>query len=137
MAPLKEPAPAEGTPKSMESVPDPVEIPTWFMELPDKERTDLLSFVWGIERAEIEWTKEILFQMMTCCHNLNPHQAEEAIKLLCAGMPNDKHSVCVMCGFPALDDDAKLISCAGCASKHCHVLCGAADGWKCEACDDA
>ena len=61
----------------------------------------------AIERAGIEWTKEILFQMMKL-HNINPTQAEDLIKLFCAGMPNDNHALCEMCGFPAIDEDAKL-----------------------------
>ena len=101
------------------------------MQLPEKERSDLLTFVWGIERAGIEWTKEILFQLMTR-HSINPNQAEDLIKLFCAGMPNDSHALCEFCGFPAIDEDAKLVSCVMCQQKHCHALCGAGDNWKCQ-----
>ena len=73
-----------------QTVPDPIQVPVWFMELNQSTRSDILTFVWGIERAGIEWTKEILFQMMTR-HNLTPNQAEDVIKLFCNGMPNDNH----------------------------------------------
>ena len=105
----------------------------WFMELGQQERNELMTFVWGIERAGIEWTKEILFQMMKR-HNINPTQAEDLIKLFCAGMPNDNHALCEMCGFPAIDEDAKLMACSVCDQKHCHALCGAGADWKCSAC---
>ena len=94
------------------------------MELDQGLLSDILTFVWGIERAGIEWTKEILFQMMSR-HNLTPNQAEDVIKLFCAGMPNDNNELCILCGFPALDDESKLITCTGCGKKHCHSLCGA------------
>ena len=115
------------------SVPDPILVPEWFTQLDDRVRSDILTFVWGIERAGIEWSHEILFQMMAR-HNLTPTQAEDVIKLFCAGTPNDNHALCVLCGFPALDDISMLVACAGCAKKHCHSLCGADPGWKCDGC---
>jgi hypothetical protein len=118
----------------MYTVPDPIQVPVWFMELDQGTRSDILTFVWGIERAGIEWTQEILFQMMSR-HNLTPNQAAGVIKLFCNGMPNDNHPLCALCGFPALDDDSsKLIACTVCAKKHCRLLCGADAGWKCDAC---
>ena len=114
----------QGTTKAMRGVvPDPIQVPVWFMEMDEKKRSDILSFVWGIEHASIEWTKDILFQMMAR-HNITPNQAEDVIKLFCASLPNDTHASCVLCGFPAMDDDSKLVACTGCGQKHCHVLCG-------------
>jgi hypothetical protein len=116
-----------------QTVTDPIQVPVWFMELDENPRSDILTFVWGIEHAGIEWTQEILFQMMSR-HNLTPNQAADVIKLFCNGKPTDKHPLCTLCGFPALDDDSKLIACTACAKKHCHVLCGADAGWMCDAC---
>ena len=117
----------------LQTVPDTVQVPVWFMELNQDTRGDILAFVWGIECANIEWTQEILFQMMSR-HNLTPNQASDVIKLFCSGMPSDKHPLCALCGFPALDDDSKLVACTVCAKNHCHLLCGADAGWKCDAC---
>ena len=115
------------------SVPEQIQVPVWFMELDPGTRSDILTFVWGIERAGIEWTQEILFQMMSR-HNLTPNQAADVIKPFCNGMPIDNHPLCALCGFPALDDDSKLIACTVCAKKHCHLLCGADASWMCDAC---
>ena len=113
--------------------PDPIQVPVWFVELAEKDRSNILTFVWGIEHAGIEWTKDILLQMMTR-YNMTPQQAEDVIKLFCAGMPNDNDARCILCGFPALDDDSKLVACTACGKTHCHVLCGAGTAWKCDQC---
>ena len=64
---------APDTANKPRAVLDPIQVPVWFMELDQGLLSDILTFVWGIERAGIEWTKEILFQMMTG-HNLTPNR---------------------------------------------------------------
>ena len=75
---------------------EPFLVPDWFTELDEQSRTSMLSFVWAIEKANIDWTKEFLYEFMQR-HNLNPTQAEQVISLFCATVPSDDEPRCVAC----------------------------------------